>query len=197
MSLSRRAGIGAVLGAALGYAGASPLLVRAAKPVPATPEAGPTGFLFLQGFQSAQIEPLQDRGHLVVTLVQHAGLTVYFSERPARIVGVVDTAAFVEGFRAETRNDPANAALVAQIDQSTFVTHVVELLDMAYDPGAATATYTLRLLDLTEVDRASILTDPEQSLTEPRSYGATQLFIDAGGLMQLVAYGAQDVYLAE
>lgn len=29
----------------------------------------------------------------------------------------------------------------------------------------------------------------------PERFGAASLFIDAGGLMQLVAYGAQDVYL--
>jgi hypothetical protein len=33
---------------------------------------------------------------------------------------------------------------------------------------------------------------PLLELGEPAAYDATQIFIDAGGLMQLVAYGAQD-----
>ncbi len=35
---------------------------------------------------------------------------------------------------------------------------------------------------------------PQQSLPDAVLYGVSELFIDTGGLMQLVAYGAQDVY---
>lgn len=113
-------------------------------------------------------------------------------------MGTIETGEFIDLFRKETAGDPANAALLVQASQPekskrpVEVTYIVELMDMQYDAVTATSTFTIKLL----ADPASLdmhfLKDPQQILTGPVSYGASQMFIDAGGLMQLIAYGAQD-----
>jgi hypothetical protein len=197
-SMSRRTGLAAGIVTALGLV-APHSLARAQPATPAngTPEATEAQYLFLQGFQACDLIPdptSSDR--FTLTLHQHAGQTLYFSDRPKRIVGVIDTATFVTGFAAETESDPANAALVAQSGPDDDVTHVIELLDLAYDAATLTATYEVRMLGEEEASSLPLAVSIEQSVSEHRQYGPTQLFIDSGGLMQLVAYGAQDVYLS-
>jgi hypothetical protein len=99
---------------------------------------------------------------------------------------------FVAAFSEETADDPANAALVAQTDSAIEVTHAFELLSLSYDAGTGTATYSVRFLsDPTDL-QIEFEEPPLQTLSEAVSYGQIEVFIDAGGLMQLVAYGAQD-----
>jgi len=161
-----------------------------------TPPAGGGSLLFVQSFSAASIAPATgDPGMLTLTLERDAGRTLYFSDRPERIVGIVETATFVQEFGAETAADPANAAVVSRDDHGEEAIIVVELLDLSYDETTNTATYSTRLLEDAGELGLGFFGAPQQSVTGEQRFGPSQLFIDAGGLMQLVAYGAQDVYL--
>lgn len=161
-----------------------------------TPPTGGASLLFVQSFAAALIAPTTgDPSMLTLTLERDAGRTLYFSDRPERIVGIVATATFVQEFGAETAADPANAAVVSRDENGDEAIIVVELLNLSYDESTGTATYSARLLGDPDELGLGFSSEPQQSATGEQRFGPSQLFIDAGGLMQLVAYGAQDVYL--
>jgi len=170
----------------------------------ATPVSGPEGtpaaarvsLLFVQSFAAADVVPTDDDPKvLTLTLEGDTGRTLYFADRPSRIVGIVDTVTFVAEFGAETAQDPANAALVGGVDGGEEAVHVVELLELRFDAATNRAIYRVRLLDDPTEIGLGFAGGTEQRIEGARHYGPSQLFIDSGGLMQLVAYGAQDVYL--
>jgi hypothetical protein len=158
----------------------------------ATPEAEDTGLLFVQSFTASTLGPGEDSGLWTLALSGSSGQTLYFSERPNRLVGTIDTGPFIEAFRDETASDPANAAVVAQVGATDEVTFVVELVGMVFDAATGDLTYTVRLLGDPSVLEMVLPEAPLMEIGGPAAYDATQIFIDAGGLMQLVAYGAQD-----
>lgn len=151
--------------------------------------------LFVQSFAASELSPdPADETLWVLTLSSGTGHALYFSDRPNRIAGTIPTDRFIPALAKETEGDPANAALVAQTAAGTQVTHVIELLMLSYDETAGVATYTVQFLsDPTEL-QIEFQAPPLQTLSEAVTYGQSELFIDAGGLMQLVAYGAQNVY---
>ncbi len=162
----------------------------------ATPAAADGSLLFVQSFSAASLVPDErDPSLLTVTLERDAGRTLYFSDRPARVVGIVETATFVQEFGTETATDPANAAIVSRDERGAEVIVVVELLRLSYDASSNTATYAARTLDDPSQLGLGFSGEPTPTVAGERRYGPTQLFIDAGGLMQIIAYGAQDVYL--
>lgn len=199
--LSRRHAVvgGTAALAALAMAGGRTAVGQEATPVAGpegTPAAAGVSLLFVQSFAAADVVPTDDDPKvLTLTLEGDTGRTLYFADRPSRIVGVVDTTVFVAEFGAETAQDPANAALVGRADGGEEAVHVVELLELRFDEATNTAAYTVRLLDDPTEIGLGFAGGTEQSVEGARRYGSSQLFIDAGGLMQLVAYGAQDVYL--
>jgi hypothetical protein len=108
--LSRRAAI------ASGVVSAATAGTRWAAAQDATPEAAPReaheSYLFVQLFAQGSWQPKADEaGIYVLTLSGTSGQTLYFSDRPQRIVGTVPSDRFLEalGF---TPADPPNAALV-------------------------------------------------------------------------------------
>jgi len=68
------------------------------------------------------------------------------------------------------------------------------LLDFQYNASTYAAIYTARLLESPDQAGLAFIGEPEQRIEDSRNYGSTQVFIDSGGLMQLNAVGAQDVY---
>ncbi len=84
--------------------------------------------------------------------------------------------------------------LVAGNGASEETTYIVEFVDMLYDESTATATYTVRLLADPTVVSFAVAGDPAVAIDVQNSHQVSTLFIDSGGLMQLVAYGAQDVF---
>ena len=72
-----------------------------------TPTAGetePPVFLFLQAFQSGSVTPADDEeGRYTLTLERGLGYTVYFSDRPERIVGAHPTPHVPRGTRLPRR----------------------------------------------------------------------------------------------
>lgn len=149
--------------------------------------------LFVQSFAASSLDPdPADATRWLLTLSSGSGHALYFSDRPNRIAGTIPTDRFVAALAKETADDPANAALVAQTETGTEVTHVVELLTLNYDAATGTATYSVRFLADPAALQIEFEEPPLQTLSEAVTYGQSELFIDGGGLMQLVAYGAQD-----
>lgn len=163
-------------------------------PAEATPAAAGVSLLFVQTFAACSLSPTGDDGVLTLLLEGGTGQTIYFADHPGRQVGSIATGPFMEVFRRETAGDPANAALVAGNGQSEETIYVVEFIDMQYDESTATATYTVRLLADPTVVTFALAGDPAMRIDDEMSHQVSTLFIDSGGLMQLVAYGAQDVY---
>jgi hypothetical protein len=149
-----------------------------------TSDAKGTEFLFVQTFGAGSLGPKEDDpGTLVLTADHLAGQTLYFSDRPERIVGMVSTEAFLgasgTGGLGFTPSDPPNAALVfASADGSASEIVVVELIDPTYDAATGTVTYEVNVLD----DVTSVDMQLEQATLSAesavRDFEAASLFID-------------------
>jgi hypothetical protein len=178
--LSRRqalAGGGASLAATgLATIGLSNAGAQEATPAPTGTEK--TEFLFVQSFQSGSIVPKDgEAGTWTLTLEQGLGQTIYFSDRPERIVGVSPTDKFLKGLGFSNDNPP-NAALLFENDKGEEDISVVELFNPQYDTATHTATYDIQLLN----EYAGLDMTFQQQPTEPpdaqASFGTAHLFID-------------------
>ena len=148
----------------------------------ATPVAGSdqpnTKMLFLQSFQSGSIDPKAGApGTWTLTLEHGLGQTVFFSDRPERIVGATPTDAFLTGFGFAPDNPP-NAALLFKNENGEEDISVIELFNPSYDSDSNTATYDIQLLK----EYAGMGIDFQEQPTEPpeagATFGAAHLFID-------------------
>lgn len=176
-SLTRRAALGAGLAGAI-----APLGMRRAVAQDATPAATPvptTGqeFLFVQTAEAGRWEPKPgESGTYLLTLTGAASQTIYFSDRPERIVGTVPVDQFLDvlGF---TPANPPNAALVTGHGDDEEVL-VIELLAPAYDPGTDTLTYEARVLEDYQEEGLAFVAARQADIDLPESFGETSLFID-------------------
>jgi len=172
--------------AALGLARAAAQdATPAASPVAReTSDARGTEFLFVQTFGSGSLAPKESgEGELVLTADHTAGQTLFFSDRPERVVGMVPTETFLgasgTGGMGFTPSDPPNAALVfGGDDGAPSEIAVVELIDPQYDAAEGKVIYTVKVLeDVTSVDMK--LEQTPLAVTEAaRDFGAASLFID-------------------
>ena len=145
---------------------------------PMTTGAKPTTFLFLQSFETGSLVPKPGRpGRYTLTLKHGLGDTVYFSDRPAKVVGTVPTAQFLKALGFTPANPP-NAALVGQRSPTHKDVVVVELFDPKYDACTNTLTYEVTLLaDWHTLDETFQQT-PDDEAHLPRQFTAAHLFID-------------------
>jgi hypothetical protein len=181
--LSRRRTVTqATAGVAAGVLAAAGLakLSQAQESTPATAgDEGPT-MLFLQAFQSGGVTPAEgSEGRYTLTLEQGLGYTVYFSDRPDRIVGAHPTPTFLAGLGFPEDNPP-NAALVVETGEGQTEIAVVELFNPRYDEGSHTATYEVAVLgewERSSDDLSFIETDADLAELLP-TFGAAHLFID-------------------
>jgi hypothetical protein len=129
-------------------------------------------YLFVQTSQSGTFEG--DR----LTLDDVAAQTVFFADRPERVAGHLPVRQFVDQWTQGAnsfRSNPPNASL-AFLAAGVELAVVLELHEPVLE--GTRLSFRVRVLEG----------------TLPAHFPASSLFIDAGGLMQLVAYGAQDVY---
>ena len=194
-------GAGALAAGAVATTGLS----RAAAAQDATPMASPTpdadkvSFLFVQTFGEGSIADAGN-GNLTLTADHLTGQTIYFSDRPERIVGTLPTETFLgldhapsasatpgsadatpEGGLGFTPANPPNAALVfdsaAGSDEPGDVV-VVELINPTYDPTSGQATYEIKVLaDDTAVDM-TFESEPVAMADAIRAFEGASLFID-------------------
>lgn len=182
--LSRRAALAA--GAAgLGSVALRPLTgAQEATPVPSVPteEEGPA-FLFVQLAERGSWAPKPDEpGVYLLSLVGPGTQTLYFSDRPDRIVGAVPTDRFLAalGF---TPLEPPNAAIVVETPEGERDVLVVELFNPVYTQefdadGGTTLTYEARILEEYEGEGLDVW-DTEQADAElAEGFGNVSLFID-------------------
>jgi hypothetical protein len=146
-------------------------------------------FLTVIQAEGGTLSPQGD--HLELTLRGVGSQVAAFSDRPDRISGAIETRSFIDGWASEYDGDPPNAALTLLDADKHADTQVLTLEEPEHSGGTLTF-------------RARRISDPGEELEQfddmsddsvARRFDAASLFIDGGGLMQLVAYGAQDVYL--
>jgi hypothetical protein len=151
---------------------ATPLATPMASPV----AGAPLHALFVQAFTTGRLEPGAEAGTATLTLLAPVGETVYFSDQPERIAGVVASDALWQVLGPETAK-PLHAALILDRPAGDQVV-ALELVDGSAD-AAGTVTYTVRVLpdtsalgfDLTQ--SATPLTD----VTDAFDFGPSHLFV--------------------
>ena len=153
--LSRRQSLAAGAGIAAGALATPALSAVAQDATPVASDAtlvapdaehGPE-MLFVQSFQSGSIVATPDvEGRYTLTLEHGLGETIYFSDRPDRIVGSSPTAAFLDGLGFSDDNPP-NAAILTHNQEGDSTLAVVELFNPIYDEETATLTYDVSLLE--------------------------------------------------
>jgi hypothetical protein len=153
----------------------------------ATPEAtdDPASpmFLFVQLAEAGSWVPSADDPDIYeLTLVGIGSQTAFFSDRPARIVGTVDTATFLEnlGF---TPINPPNAAAVVRTPEGERDVLVVELFDPVYTrqfgaDGGNSLTYKARVLDAYHGDNLDSWYSEQDNPELPSQFDQISLFID-------------------
>jgi hypothetical protein len=157
----------------------------------ATPEVGATGpkMLFVQTYQSGTISPKEgDDGRYILSLEAGNGQTVYFSDRPDRIVGTNPTPQFLEGLGFPDDNPP-NAALVVETSPTDSDIAVVELFAPKYDPESQSVSFEIEVLANWQKSLEMEFSEaPTDLATFVPSFGAAQLFIDDCPDMTMTCY---------
>jgi hypothetical protein len=135
-------------------------------------------YLFVQSFRSGSMTPKAgEDGTFELTLDNGLGHTVYFSDRPERVVGTAATAQFLKTFPFGV-NNPPNAALVLEAGSDDAGVVVMELTEPNYDEATQTATYAARVIagdDKLAVKFQQTSKDAGEIRAE---FGAASLFID-------------------
>lgn len=178
--LSRRAavrvGATGLAAGALAAAGRSrPAIAQEATPVASPAAATDLEYLFVQVFERGTFRPKAGEPGVYVLAFSHSSAqTLYFSNRPERIVGTVPTARFLP----TTVVDPPNAALVTRAADGAEDVLVVELLSPTYDEAAGTLSYDVRVLENYQAEGLRYLADQQGDSTVPEQFGQASLFID-------------------
>jgi hypothetical protein len=154
-------------------------LAQEATPAPADIPGGRPELLFVQTYQSGTITPIDGvEGRYTLTLAAGTGQTVYFSDRPNRLVGADPTPQVLEALGFPDDNPP-NAALVVETAPGETDVAVVELFNPLYDPINQGVTYEVEVLAnwQTELDLAFSEAPTDLAALVP-SFGSAHLFID-------------------
>jgi hypothetical protein len=153
----------------------------------------PEEYLFIQSFQAGSLETLGDEPHrFTINLENGLGQTIYFTDRPNRLVGAVPTDKFLD-YLGFTPANPPNAALVVERETGHTDIAVVELFNPAYDTDSRNLTYEITVLDDWEkVVDLDFSHDPVEE--PPATFGTTHVFIDGlsdcpGATLQCFAPG--------
>ena len=147
-------------------------------------------FLFVQTFASGRGElnpgagtpaasgtPVPGGGaNFLLTLEGHTGQTIYFSDRPDRIVGAAQTQEFLDGLGFAASNPP-NAALVGEFRAGQGVV-VLQLVEPVYDPDSGTLTYGAEVLEGYEGESLVPVVSEQVAARLPAEFGPAALFID-------------------
>ena len=112
----------------------------------------------------------------LLTLEGHTGQTIYFSDRPERIVGAAPSDKFLPGLGFTPANPP-NAALVAEFKSGQGVV-VLKLIEPVYDVVSGTLIYGADTLQGYAGDNLAPVTKAELTERLPATFGAAALFID-------------------
>lgn len=148
--VTRRSVLTATALAACG--GIAPDNASAQEATPAADDDANPVFLFVQLAESGTWSPSDESPEIfLLSLTGVSSQTIYFSDRPDRIVGTMETPTFLENLGFTSINPP-NAAAVVHTAEGERDVLVVELFDPVYtedfaNPGATTLVYKARVLD--------------------------------------------------
>lgn len=156
---------------------AAPGATPPATPVPIDTAGTRPEFLFTQPFDAGTWAPKAgEAGTYTLTLTGAEAHTTYFSDRPARVVGLTPTQTFLDGLGFSPTNPP-NAALVAQTAAGQDIL-VIELLHPVYDAKAATLTYDAHVLANYGKRGLAFLAQQQADDKFEATFGEGSLFID-------------------
>jgi hypothetical protein len=181
--LSRREAVikGGTSVAATGLAASGLSHVAAAQQATPAPveDGSEPDLLFVQTFQAGSIAAKEGTdGRYTLSLEGGVGQTIFFSNRPDRIVGAEPTQDFLStlGFPDD---DPPNAALLVQNAAGEPDIAVIELYSPVYDEATQALTYEIEVLENwgDEMD-LGLQEEPLDLATIEPSFGAAHLFID-------------------
>lgn len=149
--------------------------------------------LFVQTASSGSLTPGRGEGRSELVLNGVSPRTTYFTDRPQRRAGLVPVGVLVRKWSEAFGGDPPEAAIQLDDAPKSSDTVVVELLRApTYRSAARTLAYPVRVVSPDNQRLDPVAARADRRL--PTRFSDASLFIDAGGLMQLVAYGAQDIY---
>jgi hypothetical protein len=155
-------------------AGAAALALQGVAAQTGTPEAGEeVEFLFVQPVAGGTLTE-SDQGY-TLSFRHDTGQTIYFSDRPERITGLLPTAELVAQWPFEDESPPNAALAISNADDASPTVFVGVLSDPTWDAATATLSYGFLMLadDI-----------PAGSPTPvPTSFDSATLFIDASGPM--------------
>lgn len=152
----------------------------------ATPVASPAAvedvsYLYVQtGFTSGRFDSTSEAGFFVLALEGGPMETIFFSDRPERIVGTIPTEEFLTALDFE--NDPPNAALVFETEEGGTEIVVAELTQPSFSDDGETLFYIAKVLAIDEIDASTLGVEQEPLGPDalPFTFGRSSLFIDSG-----------------
>lgn len=169
--------------AGLATAGLVTAGIKSASAQDATPIAVPgsteeTDLLFVQSYKSGSLDPVAGKeGSWTLSLEEGLGQTIYFSNRPQRLVGTLDTPVFLEGLGFPDDNPP-NAVLIFENGDGNEDITAVELFNPTYDESTAAVTYDVTWLSEYERMGITLQESPMEPADAQATFGAAHLFID-------------------
>lgn len=126
-----------------------------------------------------------------LTLRRVAPQVAVFSDRPERQAGAISSSSYLDTWATDFRGDPPNAAL-AVLNGAPRADTIVLTLQPPQRRGSS-VSFLARPVNSTSENLQQFKAQADRSV--PQRFGDASLFVDSGGLMQLVAYGSQDVYV--
>lgn len=175
----RQSGAGLAAGALVAAGLSHPAAAQDATPPAATDGGQKIAYLFVQAFRSGKIAPKVGAADtFTLTLEQGLGQTVFFSDRPERIVGAAPTQRILDGLGFTPANPP-NAALVVEPTPGATEVAVIELFEPRYDETTHTATYDAKVLaDYEQSVDLGFTAAPADLAAVAPTFGAAHLLID-------------------
>ena len=153
-------------------AGAAALALRTTAAQSGTPETGDgIELLFVQAASTGTLT-LSDQGY-TLTFQHGAGQTVYFSDRPDRITGLLSTADLVSQWPFADESPPNAALAISTATDMSAQVLIGVLSNPTWDAGSATLSYEFLLL-ADDIPAGS-------PISVPNSFDSATLFIDGSG----------------
>ena len=179
---NRRTALAAGLAGALSLTSLELVQAQEATPEPEPASTDPM-FLFVQLAEGGTWIPSPDDPEVYeLTLTGLGSQVAFFSDRPERIVGTVDTTRFFEALGFTPANPP-NAAAVVRTPEGERDVLIVELFDPVYTQefdadGGATVRYSARVLDAYHGANLTSWYEEQDDPELPSTFDQVSLFID-------------------
>ncbi|MEJ8836688.1 hypothetical protein [Ramlibacter sp. AN1133] len=152
-----------------------------------TADSGPPDtlqYLFVQTADSGSFVASDDEQDVyLLTLKGAQPVTTFFSDRPYRLAGIIETGDFVGGWNDTSDDsflrDPPNAALQIEGAPAGADVVIVELLEVLYDAPTATLKYRAKVVRHADDSIELFHARGDSAAKIPASFGAASLFIDS------------------